>query len=106
MVLLLNYYTRSRSNNIAIEQKANEATTLHEHEKEQVPCSSTNHFYQNIPKEPPKEKIWTISCLLESPKSEEFQISDLEISFLIDSGAESNIILFQPGMKSKFYIQN
>ena len=32
------------------------------------------------------------SFLLESPKNEEFQPQDLEIDFLIDSGAESNII--------------
>ena len=51
---LLNYYYRPSSNKIPIEQEANEVTTLHEPEKEQVPCSSTNHIYQNIPKEPPK----------------------------------------------------
>ena len=32
------------------------------------------------------------SFLLESPKSKEFQPPDLEIDFLIDSGAESKII--------------
>ena len=42
--LPLDYYTRTRSNNIPIEQKVKEATTLHEPEKEQVPCSSTNHI--------------------------------------------------------------
>ena len=47
-----------------------------------------------MPKEPQlqKEKIWTIPLLLESPKCKHFQTSDLEIDFLIDSGAESNII--------------
>ena len=39
-----------------------------------------------------KEKIWTIPFLLESPRNKEFQPPDLEIDFLIDSGAESNII--------------
>ena len=34
----------------------------------------------------------TIPFLLESPKNKEFQPPDLEIDFLIDSGAESNII--------------
>ena len=92
MELLLDYYTRSRSNNIPIKQEANEATTLHEPEKEQLPCSSTYHIYQNVPKEPPRKKIWTIPLFLESSKSKEFQPSDLEIDFLIDSGAESNII--------------
>ena len=43
-------------------------------------------------KEQPKEKIWTIPFLLESPRNKEFQPLDLEIDFLIDSGAESNII--------------
>ena len=53
---------------------------------------TTSHIYQNVQKEPPREKIWTIPFLLESPKSKEFQPPDLEIDFLIDSGAESNII--------------
>ena len=87
--LLLKYYTRPRSNSIPIEQEANDATTLHEPENEQVPCSSTNHIYQNIPKEP---KIWTTIFLLESPKSKELRPPDIEIDFLIDSGAESNSI--------------
>ena len=52
--LLLNDHTRPRSNNTPIEQIINEVITLHEPKKEQVPCSSTNHIYQNIPKEPPK----------------------------------------------------
>ena len=55
--LLLDYYTRPRSNYIPIEQEVNEATTLHEPEKEQVPCSSTNHIYQNVPKEPQEKKF-------------------------------------------------
>ena len=52
--ILLDYYTRPRSNNIPIEQEANEATTLREPEKEQVPCSSKNHIQQNIPKDTPR----------------------------------------------------
>ena len=43
-------------------------------------------------KESSKEKNWTILFLLESPKSKELQPPDLEIDFLIDSGAESNTI--------------
>ena len=43
-------------------------------------------------KEQQREKIWTIPFPLESPRSKEFQPPDLEIDFLIDSGAESNII--------------
>ena len=38
-----------------------------------------------------KEKNWTIPLLLESPKSEIFQSTELEIDFSIDTGAESNI---------------
>ena len=36
--------------------------------------STTNNNYQNIPKELqlPKEKIWTIPVLLESPKCKQF----------------------------------
>ena len=90
--LLLDYHTRPRSNNIPIEQIVNEVKTSQQPEKELTPCSSTNHIYQNIPKEPPKEKNWTITYLLESPKGKDFQPPDLEIDFLIDSGAESNII--------------
>ena len=57
--LLLNYHTRPRSKNIPIGQIVNEVTTSRQPEKEQTLCSSTNHIYQNIPKEPLKEKIWT-----------------------------------------------
>ena len=56
-------------------------------------CSSTNNIYQNIPEKPQlQKKIWTIPLLLKSPKSKQFQTPDLEINFLKDSGAESNII--------------
>ena len=92
MELHLDYHTRPRINNIPIEQKVNEVTTLQQSEKEQITCSSTNQIYQNIQKGPPKEKIGTILFLLESPKSKEFQPPGLEIDFLIDYGAESNII--------------
>ena len=74
-------------------KKTNEINTTNQpNEKEKTKCLNTNHIYQNIQKEQPKEKIWTIPFLLESPKSKEFQPPDLEIDFLIDSGAESNII--------------
>ena len=39
-----------------------------------------------------RKKNWTIPFLLESPRIKEFQPPDLEIDFLIDSTAESNII--------------
>ena len=47
--------------------------------------------YQNVPKEPPREKIWTFPFLLEIPKTKDFQPPDLEIGFLVDSEAESNV---------------
>ena len=63
-------------------------------EQELNGSSSTNNIYQNTSNKIQihKEKIWTIPLLLESPKNKDFQPSDLEIDFLIDSGAESNII--------------
>ena len=61
------------------------------HKKDETQCSNTKHIYQNIQKEQPREKIWTNSFLLESPRNKEFQPPDLEIGFLIDSGAESII---------------
>ena len=48
--------------------------------------------YQKIQKKQPREKIWTILFLLESPRNKENQPPDLEIDVLIDSGAESIII--------------
>ena len=87
--LLQDYYTRPIRNDVSIEQNVNEKTTVVNIEKQR---SRTNHIYQNLQKEQPSEKIWTIPFLLESPKSKEFQPPDLEIDFLIDSGAESKII--------------
>ena len=91
---LLNYYKRPITSNKTKEkiEKIVEETT----EEKPTECSSTNNIYQNIPKEPQlqKEKIGTIPLLLESLKCKQFQTPDLEIDFLIDSGAESNIIPF------------
>ena len=87
--LLQDYYTRPIRNDVSVEQNVNEINTVVNNEKQ---CSSTNHIYQNIQKEQPREKIWTIPFLLESPKSKEVQPPDLEIDFLFDSGAESNFI--------------
>ena len=73
--------------------KVNEINTvIKPDKKDETQCSNTKHIYQNIQKEQPREKIWTIPLLLESPRNKEFQPPDLEIDFLIDSGAESNII--------------
>ena len=86
---LLNYFTRPINSNKTIEKIVEEIT-----EEKPTECSSTNNIYQNIPKEPQlqKEKIWTIPLLLENQKGKHFQTPDLKIDFLIDSGAESNII--------------
>ena len=64
-----------------LEQIAKEVITSQQPEKEQIHCSSTNHIYQNIPKKPPKQKIWTIPFLSESPKCKDFQPPDLKIDF-------------------------
>ena len=90
--LLHNYYLE-HIDTTQTKQEVNEINTvLKPNEKDKTKCSNTNHIYQNIQKEQPREKIWTIPFLLESPRNKEFQPPDLEIDFLIDSGAESNII--------------
>ena len=42
--------------------------------------------------------VWPIPLFLENPKKKDFQPSELQIDFLIDSGAESNIINIPHGM--------
>ena len=69
--LLHDYYTRPISNNVPVTQEVSEINTVIKPEKDEVQCSSTNHIYQSIQKEQPREKIWTIPFLLESPKSKE-----------------------------------
>ena len=46
-------------------------------------------YLPNYTKITTERKNWTIPFLLESPRNKEFQPLDLEIDFLIDSGAES-----------------
>ena len=82
--LLQDYYTRPSSNNVPVTQKVIKINTVNKPEKDEVQCKNTNHIYQNIQKELPREKIWTITFLLENPKSKEFQPPVLEIDFLID----------------------
>ena len=90
--LLHNYYIEP-INSTQTAQDINEINTVSKpNENDKIKSLNTNHIYQNIQKEQPKEKIWTIPFLLESPRNKEFQPPDLEIDFLIDSGAESNII--------------
>ena len=90
--LLNNYYLGPNNNNTQTTQKLHSIHTENSFKKAKAKNLTTNHIYQNIHKEQPREKIWTIPILLGSPKNEEFQPPDLEIDFLIDSGAESNII--------------
>ena len=90
--LLNNYYLGPNNNPTQINQKAHKIDTENSFNKNEIKNLTTNHIYQNVQREPPREKIWTIPFLLESPRSKEFQPPDLEIDFLNDSGAESNII--------------
>ena len=100
--LLHNYYTRPIISNTQPTQEVNEINTaIKPDQKHEVQCLDTKHIYQNIQKEQPREKIWTIPFLLEIPRSKEFQPPDLEIDFLIDSGAESNIINIPTGNEIK-----
>ena len=69
MEFLQNYYTTPNSNNVPVEQEVNRINTVIKPKKDEIKSSNTNHIYQNIQKEHPREKIWTIPSLLESPKS-------------------------------------
>ena len=85
--LLHNYYI-GPTDTTQTAQEVNEINTvIKPDEKGKTQCSNTNHICQNIQKERPREKIWTIPFLLESPRNKEFQPPDLEIDFLIDLGA-------------------
>ena len=78
MELLNNYYIEPTNNNSRVNQEVNKINTVTKPDKkDETQCSNTNQFYQNIQKEQPREKIWTIPFLLESPKSKEFQPPDL-----------------------------
>ena len=55
--LLLNDHTRPKSNNTPIEQIVNKETTSQQPEKEQTPCSSTNHIYHIHQKNHQKKKF-------------------------------------------------
>ena len=90
--LLHSYYIEPIHSTQTAQETNKINTTNQSNENNKTKCLNTNHIYQNIQKEQPKEKIWTIPFLLESPRNKEFQPPDLEIDFLIDSGAESNII--------------
>ena len=44
--LLQDYYTRPISNSVPVTQEVNEINTIIKPEKDEVQCSSTNHFYE------------------------------------------------------------
>ena len=90
--LLHNFYIEPINTTQTAQEKNEINTVIKPDEKDKTKCSNTNHIYQNIQKEQPREKIWTMPFLLESPKNKQFQPPELEIDFLFDSGAESNII--------------
>ena len=96
---LLNYFTRLISSN-----KTREKNSRRKNRTKTRKCSSTNNISKNIPKETqlPKGKIWTTPLLLESPKCKELQTPDLEIDFIVDSGAESSIINIPTWNEIKF----
>ena len=80
--LLQNYYTTPINNNTQPIQELNEINTVIKPDKiDEVQRSNAKHVYQNIQKEQPRKKIWTIPLLLESPRSKNFQPPDLEIDF-------------------------
>ena len=89
---LLNYYTRPTSNNTTKEKVQKIVEEVAEGKPSE--SSNTNSIFQNLQKEThsQKEKIWTIPLLSESPKPKQLEAPDLCIHFLIDSGAEFNII--------------
>ena len=62
--LLHNYYIEP-INTTQTAQEINEINTVNKpDEKDKTKCLNTNHIYQNIQKEQPREKIWTIPFLL------------------------------------------
>ena len=44
--LLQDYYTRPISNSVPVIQEVNEINTIIKPEKDEVQCSSTNHFHE------------------------------------------------------------
>ena len=90
-----NFYQNNNYFLLSFFDKRNHHRPIKNNTEEEIPESSrTNHIYQNTSNKTqlPKEKISKIPFLLESPKNKGFQTPDLEIDFLLDSGAESNII--------------
>ena len=70
MEILHNFYTRPFNNNTRTTQEVNEINTVIKPDKKtKYNAQTQNRFIQ---KEQPREKIWTIPFLLESPRSNEF----------------------------------
>ena len=67
--LLNNYYLGPNNNITQTNQETNKIDTKNSFDKNEMKNLTTNHIYQNVQKKPPREKIWTIPFLLESPKS-------------------------------------
>ena len=66
--LLHNYYI-GPINNTQNTQEVNEINpVIKPDKKDETQCSNTKHIYQNMQKEQPREKIWTIPFLLEPKK--------------------------------------
>ena len=97
--LLNNYYLGPNNNPTQINQKAHKIDTENSFNKNEIKNLTTNHIYQNVQKEPPREKIWTIPFLLESPRSKEFQPPDLEIDFLFNIPTWNEIRFLHPNLK-------
>ena len=66
--LLHNYYIGSIDNTQTTQEVNKINTVIKPDKKDETQCSNTTHIYQNIQKRQPREKIWTIPFLLESPK--------------------------------------
>ena len=70
--LLHNYYIEP-INTTQTAQEVNKINTVNKpNENDKTKCLNTNHIYQNVQKEQPREKIRTIPFLLESPRNKEF----------------------------------
>ena len=90
---LHNYYTTPINNNTQPIQEVNEINTVIKPDKKKRSTMLKHDTYlSKHTKKQPITKIWTIPLHLGSPRSKKFQPPDLEIDFLIDSGAESNIV--------------
>ena len=81
MELLHNYYN-GPSDTTQTTQEVNEINTvIKPDKKDETQCSNTKHIYENIQKEQPREKIWTIPFLLESPRNKDFNHQILKLTF-------------------------